>query len=245
MSLTRQAQIVDATLTKRYWQSEPASTPAPLEAVAPPAPKPERASEPTPRPEKAAEPALEPALAPERTPKPAPEPAPEPTPKSAPEPAPKPASEPAPEPAPGPAGEIEKPAEWTQADDDTLIKMKEEKKTWAEIEGAIEEKERDAIKARYKELMSKKSVETSQAEADSPESKIDIRKGKGKGKEERKSKEVQDTKDNPPNNGRPLIHFDQGDGLTIEDVSNGSLVLLESCTDTIIDQCLIHLIRAV
>ena len=229
MSLTRQAHFVDATLTKSYWQSAPASTPAPPEAAAPPAPEPEKAQEPTPGPEKAAEPTLEPALAPEPTPKPAPEPAPEP------------ASEMASE----PAGEIQKPAEWIQADDDMLIKMKEEKKTWAEIEGAIKGKERDAIKARYKELMSKKSVETPQAEADSPESKIDVRKGKGKGKEERKSKEVQEIKDNPPNNGRPLIHFDQADGLTIEDVSNGSLYLAESCTDTIIDQCLIHLIRAV
>ena len=158
---------------------------------------------------------------------------------------PEPAPEPAPETAPETAGEIEKPADWTQADDHTLIKMKGEKKTWAEIEGAIKGKERDAIKARYKEIMSKKSVETPQAEADSPESKIDIRKGKGKGKEERKSREVQETKDNPPNNGRPLIHFDEGDGLTIEDVNNSSLYLLESCADTTIDQRLIHLVRAV
>lgn len=67
--------------------------------------------------------------------------------------------------------------------------------------------------------MAKKGAVGAQSEGSSPESKIDINKGKGKGKEGPKAKEKPEIKDGPPNYGIPLIHFDENDGLSLEDVS--------------------------
>ena len=149
---------------------------------------------------------------------PAPEPAKEPEPTKAPEP--EKAAEPAPATAPPPS-EAEKLVEWTQADDDTLLKMKAENKSWAAIEGVVKGRGKNALKERYKELMAKKGAESPKegGEASSPESHIDGSKAKGKGKEGHKGKEMQENKDGPPNNGRPLIHFDEHDGLSLDDVS--------------------------
>lgn len=177
-------------------QSAPATTQPPLAAEAPPAPAPEKAAEPTPAPE----PATEPAPAPAATVEPATTPAP----------------------AAEPVAEPEKLTEWSQADDDALVKMKADKKTWAEIEEAFQGRSRDDMKARYRDLMVKKGAETPKSEADSPESKIDIKKGKGKGKEARKAKEGRESNGGPPNNGRPpLINFNEKDGLSFEDVRDG------------------------
>ena len=194
MSLSCHLPSVAGDLTRELYQSAPASTPTPPPAAAPPAPEPEKAPEPAP-------------------PAPAPEPTPEPIPG------------PALEPAPEPAAEPEKPAEWTEADDDALVKMKGENKTWAEIEEVVKGRDRDALKGRYRELMARKGAEAPKSEASSPESKTDGKKGRGKGKEGkeggkegRKGKDMQENKDSPPNNGRPMIHFDEKDGLSIEDV---------------------------
>jgi len=180
-------------LMGRTCQSAPATTKAPPAAAATPAPGPEKAAEPAAAPAPTVEPAATPA----------------------------PAVEPAAAPAPAvePAAEPKKPTEWSQADDDALVKMKADKKTWAEIEEAVKGRSRDDLKARYRDLMVKKGAEAAKSEESSPESKIDVKKGKGKGKEGRKAKETQESNGGPPNNGRsPLIHFDEKDGLSVEDV---------------------------
>jgi len=126
---------------------------------------------------------------------------------------------PTPAPAVEAVAEPQKPAEWSQVDDDALVKMKGDKKTWADIEEVVKGRSRDDLKTRYRELMAKKGAEGAKSEADSPESKIDVQKGKAKGKEGRKAKETPENKGGPPNNGRPpLIHFNEKDGLTFEEV---------------------------
>lgn len=185
-------------LIGRTCQSARAKTQAPPAAAAPPTPGPEKAVEPVAAPAPVVEPAaVEPAaaLAPVAEPAAAPAPAVE------------------------PAAEPEKPTEWSQADDDALLEMKADKKTWADIEEAFKGRSRDDMKARYRELMVKNGAEATKSEASSPESKIDVKKGKGKGKEGRKAKETQESNSGPPNNGRPpLIQFNEKDGLSIEDV---------------------------
>ncbi len=180
-------------LMGRICQSAPATTQASPAAAKPPAPGLEKAAEPAA--------ALAPMVEPAATPAPAVEPAA------------------APAPAVEPKAESEKPTEWSQADDDALVKMKADKETWAEIEEAVKGRSRDDLKARYRDLMVKKGAEAEKSEASSPESKIDVKKGKGKGREGRKVKETQESNGGPPNNGRPpLIHFNEKDGLSVEDV---------------------------
>ncbi|KAL8823029.1 MAG: hypothetical protein Q9191_006248 [Dirinaria sp. TL-2023a] len=140
-----------------------------------------------------------------------------------------PEAEKAPEPASAAApAEPEKGAAWTQADDETLMKMKADRKTWAQIGEAIKGRGKNELRERYKELLEKqggdaKAADAAKSMASNAEGKETGKKGKGKegkgvGKAGDEGKGKHKVIDGPPDNGRPKIYFDEKDGLGIEDV---------------------------
>ncbi|KAL9124149.1 MAG: hypothetical protein Q9217_006494 [Psora testacea] len=186
--------------------------------------------------------ALKPAPSPEENPATSPElekpdPVPE-TEKSATAPE---AEKPAPSPEtekPTPTSEIEKPAaaEWTEGQDAVLADMKQQGKSWKEIEEALPAKDRGALKERYRYLCAKKQKEDgvvaqkeheaecndgkkaedkkgkTEAKADDAkgtEKKSNLKESKGK-EQEGVLKKIGD---------RPIIYMDSGDQLDAEELA--------------------------
>lgn len=130
---------------------------------------------------------------------------------------------------------------WTQADDEILMKMKADKKSWAEIGEVVKGKDKNELRERYKELLEKQggaasAQQASQSKAVGTGEKETGKKGKGKGKEGKGAGKGGDggkgkhmISDDPPNNGRPRIYFDEEDGLDIADVRSSVCSDMPTC----------------
>ena len=156
------------------------------------------------------------------------------------------ASPPSPKEAPKPPTppEPEKPIapEWTEAQDAILIDMKQQGKTWKEIEAALPGKERDLLKERFRQLNAEKLKEKGEApkgeapkeeekkkDESSNENESKDEKGKSEAKaedakvtekksnlKESKGKKVDDVLKKIGD--RPIIYIDSGDQLDAEQV---------------------------
>lgn len=110
--------------------------------------------------------------------------------------------------------------EFSAADDETLLKMKADKKSWAEIAEVIKGKGIFELKGRYKKLLPNQRGDAKPAEAP----KID-KKGKGKAKEgkggskEGKDEGTHEAKGTLLHNGNPRIYLSEKDGMTRDEVS--------------------------
>ena len=118
------------------------------------------------------------------------------------------------------------------------MKLKGENKTWAEIGEVVKGKDKNELRERYKELMAKKGGSAVPAPA-SPTSEAGTaaaaaggggakkEKGKGgKGKQKAEApgikeqgKKMEEGEGSALQTERPVIYFDEEDGLSIEDVS--------------------------
>ena len=130
---------------------------------------------------------------------------------------------------------------FTSADDETILKLKAENKTWAQIGEVVNGKDKNELRERYKELMAKKGESAAPAPvspASDPGNAADteeggVRKGKGKGgkgkqfrpplgvKEQVKEMEQDEAaplRDENAKRGGNVILFDPDDGLDLEDV---------------------------
>lgn len=136
---------------------------------------------------------------------------------------------------------------WAETDDQRLLGIKAQSKSWLEIETALKSrgKDREALKQRYRELFDadvKKKGERNGGEGGKEgESSVNAQgnskdKGKGKDKEKGKGKEGKNQPkkgvlkegkgkgkgkegDLKDINGRPVIYLDFSDDLSAEDVS--------------------------
>ncbi|KAL8793254.1 MAG: hypothetical protein Q9195_004191 [Heterodermia aff. obscurata] len=186
-------------------------------------------------------------------------PAPDPTPAPAADPAPAPAPEPVPEPAPAPPPEAAPAVEpsplppppdaepdsnpdpaFTPADDEAILRLKAENKSWAQIGEVVKGKEKNELRDRYKELMAKNGGSTAQA-ATSPTSessngmaidgggarsgggkKEKGQAGKGKAKGEAVGVKEQGMRMEAGEgrllSQRPVIYMDENDELSIDEL---------------------------
>ena len=145
------------TLGQYVTGSTPVPAAPPADPPAPVAPVP--AATPAPAADPAPAPATEPAPAPATEPAPAPAPEASPAPEA-------PAAEPSPLPPPPEAEPDSNPDPvFTQADDEALLRLKAENKSWAQIGEVVKGKEKNELRERYKELMAKNGESTAPAAA--------------------------------------------------------------------------------
>ncbi|KAG6989912.1 hypothetical protein G7Y79_00061g092990 [Physcia stellaris] len=132
-----------------------------------------------------------------------PAPAPAPVPEATPAPEAAPAAEPVPDLPPAPEVTPEPAADFSAADDEAILKLKGENKTWAEIGEVVKGKDKNELRKRYKELMAKNGGSAAPAPA-SPSSEARKKMEEGVG--------------TALQTERPIVYIDEEDGLNIEDL---------------------------
>lgn len=165
-----------------------------------------------------------------------------PAPDAAPAPEAAPAAEPVPDLPPAPEAAPEPAAGFSATDDEAILKLKGENKSWAEIGEVVKGKDKNELRERYKELMAKNGGSAASAPATPSEAgtaaattgggessggwakKEKGKGGKGKQKAEaagvkEQGKKMEEGEGTALQTERPVIYFDEADGLSIEDVS--------------------------
>ena len=192
-------------------------------------------------------------------PAPAPVPAPAavtaPDPEPAPAPAPTPEAAPAADPSPLPPAPEEAPDQnpdlvFTPADDEAILRLKAENKTWAQIGEVVKGKDKHELRDRYKALMAKNGGGTAPAAA-SPTSESSSstavdrgghngngKKEKGKGGKGKAKEEPMGVKEQgmrmEAGEGRllyqrPIVYLDDDDVLSVDEVCDVAILIRRRC----------------